>query len=1068
MSSADDYSSVGGWLESLAVRYGDREALAGQDISTRRTFRQLATQVEALRSRLKAEGLGRGDAILIALPDGPEALEYLLAVASCAVAVPVPAQETAAFYRSLLDKLGVKAVMIKDRPSAPLTIEARASRIPLLLVPDSPDGCFAFDGSLDHRLKSSAREELSLISCTSGTSGRLKLVGQTSANLIDAISEHARWLNFQEDDRALCMMPIAHLHSLWRSSLSVMSAGGTVCWTGGFQLPLAARWFETFEPTYVSMVPAFYRQLLTWCRENNWKPKGLKLASIGSDRIEPGLCEDITNTLGCETVQFYGLSEVSPFVAMNLRGEGGQSPLRINPRWEVKITGSSGLSLPVGEPGEILIRGGSFNPLVLGQAHNLSSNGFLKTGDLGFLSVGGRLTVTGRIGDRITRGGQKIFPGEIEEEVLLMEGVLEAAVFAIPDCALGERSALVARTTGITADEIRRYCENKLRSWMVPDFIIVEADELPRTASGKIARKHLAEHYGAQCTSTEDLSEKAIQAIPFGLLEKVTAVFAKNLGSVPQPEDDYFRLGGNSLSAIELLIELESTFRIAIPPAVFSRSASPAATARYIGEQSVLDAADKAGRCMIIHRRDTGIAVCIAPGLGGSATFGHSGQTKLKTRHSLAAVQGHTNPDHPGNWNSWEEFAEEAISDVLEVLPNQKVVFVGYSLGAHVALHMARLALMRGIEVPAVVVLDDDAELDRRVPGIARRRPETGGAAYNRWLLAATPAAPIRAHIIYFRAEENDAYYRADPTSGWGEISSGSVITADVKGSHFAVAEAEGMQLVGDQFDALLDRACALTKPGEPAPAVASRFVARKAERHGDTGREFEILSQLAETNDTQPVWVLHALSEICAEDGSHQDAARWFCKAFSSNPHPLETCLRCIGFMKGEGKRFAMREARRLIASLDIDHPSVAHQVGRFYLNAGKPLLASAWFRRGLAMCPGHALCDRDHVSALGRGMRIKPLIRWAEKMLSRCPEQLHDFGLLQARALFWLGQPSAALSVLKHTSRISGLNTEASGNLRARLLSAHKTSNIKATTVRDSITSPSNVEDATDCSAD
>jgi hypothetical protein len=132
------------------------------------------------------------------------------------------------------------------------------------------------------------------------------------------------------------------------------------------------------------------------------------------------------------------------------------------------------------------------------------------------------------------------------------------------------------------------------------------------------------------------------------------------------------------------------------------------------------------------------------------------------------------------------------------------------------------------------------------------------------------------------------------------------------------------------------------------------------------------------------------------------------------------------------------LREAGRLISSLEVDHPSVAHQVGSFYLNAGKPLRAAYWSRRGLAMCPGHVLCTRVYVSAVGRGMQIKPLIRKAEKLLARRPRLLHGFGLLQARALFWLGQPSVALSVLEYSSHISGLKTDASERLRARVLGA------------------------------
>lgn len=1038
MSRSLNFSgSVEDWLESLAGRHGDRVALTGQEFLEPRTFRQWVTRVAMLRRQLESKDIQRGDTILIALTDSPEALEALLAVSSCAVAVPVPAQETATFYRPLLDQLGVRAVMIKDRPSAALTVEAQSRGIPLLLVSDAPDATVGFKGSFERRSKSLVSSELALISCTSGTSGRLKLVGQTTADLIDAVHEHARWLGFHEDDRSLCMMPIAHLHSLWRSSLSVVAAGGSVCWTSGFQLPLAARWFDTFAPTYVSMVPSFYRQLLAWCRENDWRPEGLKLASLGSDRIEPGLCEEIKETLGCEIVQFYGLSEVCPFVAMNHRGDNGQTAMKIHPRWEVKIRGSAEQRLPDGESGEILIRGGTFNPLVSGQSPNLSSDGFLQTGDVGIRSADGRLTVLGRIDDRITRGGQKIFPEEIEQEVLLMDGIVEATVFAVPDTVLGEKSALVVKTTGITANQVRHYCEKRLRSWMVPDFILMETGDLPRTVSGKISRKILAEHYGSQCSHLEIPPENVLEAVPFDLPEKVTGIFENTLQGRPQPDEDYFKSGGNSFSAIELLIELESEFGVAIPPAVFSRSASPAAVARYLLEQSAPGAADKAGRCTIIQRTETGIGICIAPGLGGSATFGHSGQTKLKTCHSLAVVQGHTDTDQPGPWNSWEEFAEAVIPDILGVLPNQKIVFVGFSLGAHVAVHLARAAQMRGIEVPAVVVLDDEAELERRAAGIAQRQPESGGTTYNGWLLAATPAAPVRTHIIYFRAEENAAWYRGDPTSGWGEIASGSVLTADIAGNHYSLAEAEGMQLIGEQFDDLLSRACELPRPGNPSAAVMSRFQARKAERFGDPGREFEILSKLAEADGNQPVWVLQTLAELCAENGNHKEAARWFQQALSTSTWPLETFVRCIGFLQDEGRRLALREAGRLIASLVVDHPSVAHQAGKFYLNAGMPLRAAVWFRRGLAVQPGHVLCDRDQVSAVGRLMRLKPLIRRTEKLLASRPAQLHGFGLMQARALSWLGQPSAALSVLDYSSRTSGLKTDASEQLRARLLS-------------------------------
>jgi len=1038
MDTNSPYQSIKEWTEWLGDSYGESIALSAHDGSIQWTFTEIQNWIRQTSARLIEFGATSSSIILIGLPDGPEAILSLLAVSSTAVALPVPANETEEFYQSLFSTVEIGAVFMTDRPSAPLTKVSNKNSVPLLFYPDTLNGLVKIN--TEKAIISADLEDIqsiALLSLTSGSTSEPKLVGQSHASLLATIAQHAEWNRFTEKDRSLCMMPIAHLHSIWRSSLSILHAGGSVCWTKGFQLPAALEWFEIHRPTYISMVPTFYKQLVAHAEMHSWKPpNALNLASIGSDKVESELCEKISNTLNCEVVQFYGLSEVSPCIAMNRVGSTtAPRAMDLNSDWNLRILDESMQTVASGEQGEIWVRGGYINKVISGPAPTMCDDGYLKTGDIGYVIADNRLVVTGRTDDRITRGGQKIHPSAVEDVVKTIPNVLEAYAFGVADDIFGEKTALVV-SGSVAESEVRAFCESHLRSYMVPDYIYLEEAEIPKKSNGKVSRKLLSTHYQRKGVPA---TKESITLHDEQLTGRIHSVFRKQNGFEKLGiGEDYFEAGGNSLSAIEILIELEQEIGISVPPAILAQDASPLAVSHYVSKK-LNDSAEKTKPkySQIIKATDTDVMVCLMPGIGGSVGFGHGGDTKISTQHSVLIVQGHTNPAEPGPWNNLSEMAAEISAEVSAIVANKKLVFVGYSMGAHVAVHMATACINRGSECPAVVVIDDDPEVEKRHFGIANTKPEKGQEDYNRWLLAASAVTPLQSNIIFFRAEQNQADYLSDPTQGWSDICSGNVFTINVSGGHHMIIKREAMQEISGVFDDYIQKSISAEQAQPPSRSMLRRYEARTAARNGSADHELDLLEKLVDDDHKQPLWVYHTLFKIYAER-QQEDKAEWaFHKAISLNQWPLSTCVQCIPHAVNPLRKRLWRSCGHLVEEEKGNHASIAHAIGQCYLAVDKPLIAGRWFRTGLNIAPNHENCKQGQIRAFGQSTRIKPLVRRIEKILTNKPKARYRFYLLQAKILVTFKQPNAALAILDNQQYFDTEKTEYYYKIRESALS-------------------------------
>ncbi|MBM3287684.1 MAG: o-succinylbenzoate--CoA ligase [Candidatus Eisenbacteria bacterium] len=339
-------------------------------------------------------------------------------------------------------------------------------------------------------------ERVSTILFTSGSSGRPRGVMLTRRNHLVSAAASSRVLGLGPEDRWLCCLPLYHvggLNILYRC----LQAGASVLLHDSFDPAQANRAIDREGVTLVSLVSVMLRRMLEERRGRPFPP-ALRAILVGGGPVEDGLIDACPQALAT-----YGLTETCSHVTLVRPGSGTAERHSAGPPLpgiDVRIVDDGGAALPAGSPGAIEVRG----PIVMQGYLNESTpsvvDGWLRTGDLGFLDAAGCLRVAGRSTDLIISGGENIHPAEIEAALLGIPGVEEAAVIGIPDDAWGEVPlAVVARRRSEAVSEesmreaIARHLAERLARFKIP--LIVFVSEIPRLPNGKPDRAEIRRRY---------------------------------------------------------------------------------------------------------------------------------------------------------------------------------------------------------------------------------------------------------------------------------------------------------------------------------------------------------------------------------------------------------------------------------------------------------------------------------------------------------------------------------------------------------------------------------------------
>jgi acyl-CoA synthetase (AMP-forming)/AMP-acid ligase II len=358
-------------------------------------------------------------------------------------------------------------------------------------------------------LRSLDPDGLAVLCYTSGTSGRSKGVQLSHRNVLTNARRVCDRTGVGPEDRLLVIMPIFHANGLCNQVVVPFLGGASIVLRRRFVLEEFWPAVAHYRPTYFTAVPTILSRLLEG-PEPPPRPQcsSLRFARTGAAPLSVEVQRRFEERFGLPVIVSYGLSEATCTVTMNpptLEGRKLGSVGTALDGLNVRVIGSSGTEQPVGSVGEVVTEG----PSVMLGYHGLPKetaeaipDGWLRTGDLGYLDQDGYLFLTDRKKDLIIRGGENISPREVEEVLYAHAMVAEAAVLGLPDHIYGERVVAfvvpreVSRSRADVVEELLAYCRARLARFKVPAQIEVLHD-MPKNAVGKIAKQELRR----RCTS---------------------------------------------------------------------------------------------------------------------------------------------------------------------------------------------------------------------------------------------------------------------------------------------------------------------------------------------------------------------------------------------------------------------------------------------------------------------------------------------------------------------------------------------------------------------------------------
>jgi len=472
----------------------DAPALVSAEDGAAVTFAELRERVTALAGAVSSLGVARGDTVCLALPNGTELIELILALGCAGVAAaPLNPAYTADEFAFYLGDLGPRLLLLPERELAAAR-SAAGDSVRTLDVASEQGRTVVRGAGGPGAFERGQADDVAILLHTSGTTSRPKQVPLLQRNLVASARSMARHYQLSAEDVSYVAMPLFHIHGLAGSTFAALVAGGSVVVPR--RLAPGRFWQHLGEHgvTWVSAGPTIHHMLL----ERAEVPVGsrLRFTRSCSSALSPELMARSEEIYGVPMLEAYGMTEASHEMAANPLPPGARRPgtVGVPTGAQIRIVDSAWHELPDGVAGEVTVSGPGLTPGYLGNpAANADSfrNGWFRTGDQGVFADG-YLRLVGRIKELIIRGGENISPGEVEEVLLAHPAVKDAAVFGLPDEKYGEVVA-AAVSLGGEADEAEliAHCRTRLTPVKVPSIIHV-LDEVPRTPTGKLQRRRVA------------------------------------------------------------------------------------------------------------------------------------------------------------------------------------------------------------------------------------------------------------------------------------------------------------------------------------------------------------------------------------------------------------------------------------------------------------------------------------------------------------------------------------------------------------------------------------------------
>ena len=535
---ASQYPSLVALMDESFKKFADRTAYSfmGKDVS----YAETDAQSRAMAGYLQSLGLARGDRVAIMMPNVPQYPATVAGILRAGyVVVNVNPLYTARELEHQLKDSGAKAIVIIENFGATLqkciantavkhvVLASMGDRLGLIkgaivnyvvrkvkkLVPDfSLPGAVRYNDAIAKGQRAPftappiGPDDVAVLQYTGGTTGVAKGAVLLHRNLIANVLQSEAWndpvmkqIPAGEQPTGVCALPLYHIFAFTvNMMLSLRNGGKTILIPNPRDLPAVLKELSKHKFHSFPAVNTLFNGLANHPDFNTVNWKNLKVSVGGGMAVQSAVAKLWLDKTGCPICEGYGLSETSPSATCNpvtSKEFTGTIGLPI-PSTYIAILDDDGREVPLGQPGEIAIKG----PQVMAgywqrpdeTAKVMTEGGYFKSGDIGIMDERGYTKIVDRKKDMILVSGFNVYPNEIEDVVAAMPGVLEVAAVGLPDEKMGEavKLVIVKKDPGLTEDAVRQFCHDNLTGYKRPRIIEFRG-ELPKTPVGKVLRREL-------------------------------------------------------------------------------------------------------------------------------------------------------------------------------------------------------------------------------------------------------------------------------------------------------------------------------------------------------------------------------------------------------------------------------------------------------------------------------------------------------------------------------------------------------------------------------------------------
>jgi|TARA_B110000977_G_scaffold26209_1_gene32540 fatty-acyl-CoA synthase len=523
------YITIPQLMREAVSRFGPRDACIFSEQGERLSYYDLDRAIDELASGLLALGLEKGDRVGIWSPNRLEwvltqfatarigvilvninpayrlsELEYALNKVRCKAIVMARAFKSSNY----LEMLSTLAPELEDcHPGQLISTKLPNLRSVIVMDDDVVPGTYTFDQlrklggpaqvlRLPQIEKTLSPDDAINVQFTSGTTGMPKGATLSHYNIINNARFVTERIKLSENDRLAIPVPLYHCFGMVMGVLGAVSKGATMVFPGeAFAAEQALNALAKEKCTAVYGVPTMFVAMLEELEKNPRDLSSLRTGVMAGAPCPVEVMRRVNSEMNMSEVTIcYGMTETSPVSFQSFVNDPTEKRCetvgRVHPHIEVKVVDDDGQIVPVGKSGELCTRGYSVMKGYWEDPEKTSDSiidGWMHTGDLAVIDVEGFCSIVGRVKDMIIRGGENIYPREVEEYLMRHPKVSDVQVFGIPDGKFGEEvcSWAIAKTgTELTEEDLKSFCKGQIAHFKVPKHIRV-VTELPMTITGK-------------------------------------------------------------------------------------------------------------------------------------------------------------------------------------------------------------------------------------------------------------------------------------------------------------------------------------------------------------------------------------------------------------------------------------------------------------------------------------------------------------------------------------------------------------------------------------------------------